>query len=288
MAIITISRGCFSHGTEIARKVSEMLGYRLVSREMIVDEASKRYDIAEKELLKSIHDAPTILERITHGREKYLSYIQAILLMYALDDDLVYHGNAGHFLLPEIDYLLKVRIIADMEDRIAFTQKMKNISRQEAVQHIQKDDKHRARWTTYLYNTDVKDPSIYDIVLNIGKLSFDDACKIIVYTAKRDSYKTSEKSKKSLFDLAISSQVKAAVQNLTEAISDLKVTSANGLVNIKAAMLSIKKLGYANAETEKKMSKKMQEDLIEDISKSVEQIPGIRDITYEIKTPTFS
>ncbi|MBW1641595.1 MAG: cytidylate kinase-like family protein [Deltaproteobacteria bacterium] len=288
MAIITISRGCFSHGTEIAKRVTEMLGYKLVSREMIISEASKHYNISEKELLKSIHDGPTILERVTHGREKYLSYLQAVLMRYAMDDNLVYHGNAGHFLLPEIDHLLKIRIIADMEDRILFTQKLENLSRQEAIDYIQKDDKHRARWTSYLYNVDIKDPSIYDIVLNIGRLSFDDACNIIAYTAKSDSCKTSKKSKNAVFDLAISSQVKAAIQNLSEAVTEVKVTSNNGLVNIKAQMSSIRKSGYVNPETEKKMSEKMQHDLIEEISRSVGEIPGIKDIIYDIETPHFS
>jgi cytidylate kinase len=288
MAIITMSRGCFSHGTEIAKKVAEILGYKLISREMIISEASKLYRISEKDLLKSIHDGPTILERVTHGREKYLCYLQAVLMKYAVDDNLVYHGNAGHFLLPEIDHLLKVRIIADMEDRILFTQKLENMSRQEACDYIEQDDKHRARWTSYLYNVDIKDPSIYDIVLNIGRLSFDDACNIIAYTAKSNSCKTSKKSKNNVFDLAISSQVDAAIQNLSEALTEVKVTSHNGLVNIKARMSSIKKSGHVNPKTQKKMSEKMQQDLVEEISRSVEKIKGVKDIIYDIETPHFS
>lgn len=287
MAIITISRGCFSHGTEIAKRVAQILDYRLVSREMIVDEASKRYGIPEEELVRSIHDAPTIMERMTHGREKYLAYIQAVLLTYAVDNNLVYHGNAGHFLLPDIDHLLKVRIIADMDDRITFTQKLKRMSRQEAIHHIQKEDKHRARWTSYLYNIDIKDPSIYDLVLSIGRLSIDDASNVIAYTARGDSCKASGTSQKSVADLAISSQVKAAIQNLFELVDKIEVTSHNGNVNIKAKMSQIRKSGYVNPDTEKKMSKNMQHDLIEEISRSIKGISGINDIIYDIETPCF-
>jgi hypothetical protein len=35
MAIVTISRGCFSHGKEIAEKTAQQLGYDIISREIL-------------------------------------------------------------------------------------------------------------------------------------------------------------------------------------------------------------------------------------------------------------
>ena len=59
MQIITISRGSFSHGKEIAEKVAERLGYDCVSREILV-EASQYFNVSEEELLESIHDPRTL------------------------------------------------------------------------------------------------------------------------------------------------------------------------------------------------------------------------------------
>ena len=128
MAIITISRGCYSHGKEIAEKVAEMLEYTTISREILV-EASHYFDVSEKDLLKSLHDAPSLLERITHGKNRYLAYIRAALLEYARKDNIVYHGHAGHLLLPDVSHICKVRIIADREERIALLQQNKKIDR---------------------------------------------------------------------------------------------------------------------------------------------------------------
>ena len=72
MAIITISRGCYSHGKEIAEKVALKLGYECVSREILI-EASHFFHVPGMNLLKSLHDSPSVLERITHGQEMYLS-----------------------------------------------------------------------------------------------------------------------------------------------------------------------------------------------------------------------
>ncbi|MFW5958231.1 MAG: cytidylate kinase family protein, partial [Desulfosalsimonas sp.] len=65
MTIITISRGCFSHGKEVAEKTAEILNYEVLSRETIIEEANHLYNVPEKELIQSIHDAPSVLERFT-------------------------------------------------------------------------------------------------------------------------------------------------------------------------------------------------------------------------------
>ena len=68
MAIITISQGSYSKGKEVAEKVAEKLGYECISREVIL-EASREFNIAEIKLVRAIHDAPSILDRIGYRKE---------------------------------------------------------------------------------------------------------------------------------------------------------------------------------------------------------------------------
>ena len=110
MAIITISRGCYSHGKEIAEKVADMLNFECVSREILI-EASQFFHVPEMRLLHSLHDAPSILKRITHGEDMFLSFIQAALLEHAKRDDIVYHGHAGHLLMPKISHFVLLNLI---------------------------------------------------------------------------------------------------------------------------------------------------------------------------------
>ncbi|MFC1906918.1 AAA family ATPase, partial [Chloroflexota bacterium] len=116
MSIITISRGSYSRGKEIAEKVAEKLGYECIGRDSLI-EASKQFNIPEIKLIRAIHGAPSILERFGYGKEKYIAYIQAALLRHVKKDNIVYHGLAGHFLLEGISHVLKVRISSDIEDR---------------------------------------------------------------------------------------------------------------------------------------------------------------------------
>ena len=283
MAIITISRRCFSHGQMIAEKVAEKLGYECVSREILV-EAAHLFNVSEKKLLKSLHDAPTILERITHGKTKYLAQFQAALFEYVKEDNIVYHGHAGHLLLTEIPQVLKVRILAEKEDRIALLQQKQNISRKKSSTVIESEDRNRMDWTRYLYKTDMNDPWLYDIVIKIGLLTIDDACEIICRAAKSKNYQTSPKFKQAIVDLAITKHVEASLQSICEA----DVFVRDGEVHVKVAAQKIKKTGYASPTLQQHIGETYQQDLIREIKEITNKIHGIKGVFCHVEPPYYT
>ena len=101
MSIVTVSRGTYSQGRDVAEKLAQKLGYKCISREIMV-EAAKEFDIPELRLVEAIQDPPSILERFTYGKERYLAYFQAVLLEHFQKDNVVYHGLAGHFLVRDV------------------------------------------------------------------------------------------------------------------------------------------------------------------------------------------
>ena len=94
MAIITISRGSYSKGKEVAEKVCQRHGYSCASREVLV-EASDHFNIPEIKLVSALHDAPSVLERFTYGKERYLTFFEAAFLERVQKDNVVYHGLAA-------------------------------------------------------------------------------------------------------------------------------------------------------------------------------------------------
>jgi cytidylate kinase len=282
MSIITISRGSFSHGQEIAKKVADTLGYECVSREILI-EASQYFKVSEKELFKSIHDAPTILDRVTHGREKYIAYFRAALLDHVQKDNVVYHGHAGHLLIPEVHHVLKVRVIANMDERIALVQQKYKLSKIEASAFIKKEDKQRALWTRVLYKVDIENPHLYDIILHVGGLEIADACDIICETAKKKTYTTTPESKTILRDLAVTSHVKAALQDICHA----EVKSANGKVNVHVPPQRIRRTGLISPRFQRKECETIQADLTNEIKLIVREIPGAEEVFCDVECPYF-
>lgn len=228
MAIITISRGSYSRGKEVAEKVAAKLGYRCLSREVILD-ASDRYHIPEIKLVKAIHDAPSILERIGRSKQAFIAYYQSALTRAVQEDNVVYHGLAGHLLLRGIPHVLKVRIIADIDDRVSNEMKREGVEEQEALAIILRNDQERRNWTRSLYGADPWDSSLYDLVIHICKFTVSNAVDLIHRAALMEQFKASRESRQRMDDLALASQVKAS---LVDICNDIAVLSEYGNVLI--------------------------------------------------------
>src|SRR5512143_2794460 len=159
MSIIIISRGSYHRGSEVAQRAARELGYECISREVLL-EASKLFDIPELKLTHAIQDAPSLLERFGRDRKKYIAYIRTALLRRVQMDNVVYHGFAGHFFLQGIPAVLKVRIFADLEERVRDEMSRETVNAEQARQTVVKDDEERRKWALSLYGMDTADPAL--------------------------------------------------------------------------------------------------------------------------------
>ena len=264
MAIITISRGSYTHGKIVANKIAEALGYRCIGRELLI-EASKEFNIPEIKLTQAISNAPSILDRFTYGKEKYISYIQAAFLKQIKKDNVVYHGFAGHFFVKDIPCVLKVRINADIKLRVKLVMEREGISEPEAIRYINRLDEERREWSKSLYGIDTNDSSLYELVFKIGEISVEDVVEYICGLIKKGYFTLDEECKKRIEDMSLSAEVKVA---LIEISPDLDVYVQNGVAYIKGKGVS---LAYGDK-------------LLSDIEAKVKQIPGIKDIHISISS----
>ena len=261
MAIITISRGSYSYGKAIAEKVAEKLNYDCIARDVLL-EASKEFNLPEIKLLSAIKDAPSILDRFVYGKEKYIAYIQASLLKYLKKDNVVYHGLAGQFFVKDIPHVLRVRINADIEDRVKLVTEREGVTEKKALRLITDLDTQRKKWSKHLYDINTWDSRIYDLVIQVGKVMVDDAVEIICHTAGLTRFQTTAESYQTIEDLSLSADVKAALIGLKR---DIQVSAQNGVVYVKATTQESKEY-----------------KLIQDIKEVVDKIPGVKDVKINV------
>jgi cytidylate kinase len=200
MGIITISRGSYSRGKEIAQKLSDKLGYECISREILL-KASKDFNIPEVKLLHVIQDAPSIFDHVKDGKRKYTAFIREAFLEYIQKDNVVYNGFAGHFFTREIPNILKVRIIANLDYRIKVVMERENISEEKARKLIYNLDVERRKWSMYLYGIDTNASELYDLVLQIDNLGVEDAIDFIYDVAKSPCFQTTPEAQKKLKEM---------------------------------------------------------------------------------------
>jgi hypothetical protein len=185
--------------------------------------------------------------------------------------------------LTEIPKVLKIRILAEIEDRIEFLQQKKNVSREQALLDIENEDKHRSQWTRYLYKMDVNDPKLYDIVINIGNLTIDSACEIICLAARSNAYLMTDESKQALDDAAITSYINAALQS----ICDARVFVKNGEVHVKVAAQKRRKTGHLSPALQDHLGSSYQDDLTRQINKIAYDIPGVKKVFCNVDPPYY-
>ena len=228
MPIVTISRGSYSRGREVAEKLAKKLQYDCVSREILL-EASEEFNIPEISLVRAIHDSPSVLERIRHGRERYISYYQYELLKYVQKDNVVYHGLAGQFFLRHISHVVKVRILASPEDRLNEVMQRDGVGQREAEHILRKDDEERRRWAMKLYGIDTWDSRLYDMVLLIDQLTVDDAVELIHAAVNKPAFETTEASQQTLNDQLLCARIHAMLVNASLMV---EVRVEDGLVTL--------------------------------------------------------
>jgi cytidylate kinase len=232
MAIITISRGTFSGGKAVAERLGERLAYPCISREVILD-AAKEYGISEEKLTAAIKEAPPFWQQTPGKRIAYLNFVKAALLERAREGKLVYHGHAGHLLLSGISHVLRVRIIADVEFRIKAATERTDMSREQAIGAIEKVDNERIKWTRFLYGVEWQDPSLYDVVINLERMSIEGAAETVIRMTELDDFKPTATSQKAFENQRLGSRVWAALtkDSRTKA-ANVRVEADNGIVTI--------------------------------------------------------
>jgi len=239
MAVITISRGSLSGGTELAERVAKRLGYRCLSREVLIEAAAK-YGVPEPKLDELFEKKPGFWEWLTRSRERYLVFVQAAMCEAARQGNMVYHGHAGQQLLPHVSHVLKVRLIAPMERRVRSAMEQRGLNREAASKHIQKIDDERYRRMHELFDVDWRDPALYDLVLNTENMSLDTAAEVVASMAQQPDFQPTPRSEKALDDLTVGARVKAALA-VNPATGDipLEVQADNGVVHVTGVITAI-------------------------------------------------
>jgi cytidylate kinase len=230
MAIIFISRGSYTRGREVAEKVAQRLGYPCLSREVLLC-ASQEFNIEEITLTRAVENAPSFLNRLTHGRDRYIGYIQAALLNQMKGDNIVYHGFAGQYLVRDLPWILKVRVNSSMEDRLRIVMDRDRVSRSQAKETIEKLDDERKKWARKLYGIDPSDSTLYDLVVQTDPMTVDDAVSVLCDVAQMKPFRITTQFKTNMEDLALAAQVRTY---LTDIRPSVEVCSEGGMVYVSS------------------------------------------------------
>lgn len=195
--IISISRQFGSGGHEVAVKTADLLGIRVYEKELI-RLACEYGELSEKTLSSSDEKAtnPYLFQTVHEGNYHVLRGKPTSEVLFALQsheirriarhEECVFVGRCADYVLRDEDVkLLRVFVAAPDEHRIQRKMAQERLSRDQAVHLIRKMDKQRRKYYESYTGRTWGAPSGYELYLDTGTMSTDEAAAVIADRFRR-------------------------------------------------------------------------------------------------------
>lgn len=232
MQIICVSRGTRSTGREFATSLADKMGYLCVSREDLV-EAAIGEGIQVGKLEMAMVRGHGFTQRLALERDHYLAFCRAFLCEKALEQSVVYGGRTGHLLLPGVRNILRIRVVADLEHRIARAESQLGVGREKAAQYVRDVDEDRARWVRSMYGVAVDESVNYDLTINLQQVGVENAASALVATAQLPDFRMTPASVRALEDLHLGARTRIALaRDRNTCNAAVKVIADRGVVTV--------------------------------------------------------
>jgi CMP/dCMP kinase len=203
MRAITISREYGSGGGEIAVRLARRLNWRLVDH-AVVEQAARELEVQEiekhdEDYVESDHTGiiERILERLAPSAPMtggggvfmrpssagdilpYQETMRNIITAAATTGHVVIVGRGGQVLLADRRDVLHVRVVAPLEQRVAYVLRREGLDTETARSRVQAKDQARSRYMQAQFRRQHEDPHLYDLVIDTAVLPLETAVDLI-------------------------------------------------------------------------------------------------------------
>jgi cytidylate kinase len=110
--------------------------------------------------------------------DRYLQHLMKIIGTIGKHGRAVVVGRGGNFVLPP-DKRLSIRVIAPLETRLKNVSQAYDVSVDDVKPRVLKTESDRRAFVKKYFNDDITNPLNYDLIINTGILSIDDAANAV-------------------------------------------------------------------------------------------------------------
>ncbi len=89
-------------------------------------------------------------------------------------------GRGASVITRRLDNVLHVRLVGSLERRVAYLERVNQLTRKEALALAQAEDLGRRRYLKKYFDKNIDDPLLYHLVINTDLLSYEEAAHLIV------------------------------------------------------------------------------------------------------------
>lgn len=190
--IISIGREYGSGGHAIAEQIAKNKNLPLYDYNMLQSIADeKEVNVSSFEKYDEIPKIPFISRTVrgfSNSPEENLAQMQFEFLRKKAEsgESFVVVGRCSEMVLKEFDCMIPIFVLGDMEAKIERIMRVREVSREKAIQLIKTHDRMRKSYHNYYCTGKWGDSRNYEMSINSSKIGLDETVKIIeAYIEKR-------------------------------------------------------------------------------------------------------
>jgi cytidylate kinase len=202
MAVITISRQFGAGGKTIGKKVADKLNYTFIDEDIVQIIAEKAkvspgwVESVEKEaggrlsrIVSRMVSKPLVDKVLKHeygyiDEQIYIDYLVVLIAQMAEEGNVVFLDRGSQYILNDHPDAFHVLLINTLDNRIKFMMERYNLSEQRATQVVKSEERRRVNLYKKIGKQDYDQAQLYHMVINMAKVSLEDAVTTIVRTAQ--------------------------------------------------------------------------------------------------------
>jgi cytidylate kinase len=165
----------------IVKAMLEDQGLSKNLEEFIAEEGKPALKDAFEELLGLHPSTPALAQSMSRTIRKLATAGGVVLI-----------GRGAHIICANLSHAFHIRLVAPLEQRIHHIADYFGLGKKEAAQYVERSDRARKQYVRRYFGADVTDPYHYHLVINSGKLSYQEAAKIIIDAASRQGKKEAQ------------------------------------------------------------------------------------------------
>jgi cytidylate kinase len=203
--LITVSRQFGAGGSQVAARVAQALGWRVVDNEL-VERVAARAGLAPEDVAQLEERVTTFIERLartlvaatpellvpaeaggtapTMSEADLVRVTELVVEEVAAEGKVVLVGRAAPAVLARERDAIHVKVVAPRDWRIRAVAARLGISPEEAANLTDDTDKMRTRYHRQHYQLDWDDPANYHMVLNTAALGLEGVAEMVVARAR--------------------------------------------------------------------------------------------------------
>ena len=234
MPLIAMTREMGSLGKDVAAGIAQRANKKVVYHE-IIEPLANKMRLRKSHVERFLEGKSGIWERLTTDRTSLSIFTADETFRFLRDDSTaVIRGWGAVHLLRNIPHVIRVRVCAPFDTRVARMMERLGTDNRETVENeIHLSEEAHSAITKRHFGVNWKDPENYDLVLSTERLSVDDCVDEVEGMMKRPRFQETHDSIRLVTNLALEWAVRSALRRDTRTTEvGITVECLDGVVRL--------------------------------------------------------